>query len=243
MFQSSRGLDNNSQAFLNKIRHQDLWSLLILHQNVMRGGDLVSFEAIQQCNTDHSGWRKTLDRYIHIYHDLYLTVLVLIMHIMYSLSSVFHWCFWLQGCILLHRWPTFEATDTAHGSKHCGLHFNVPHSSLIRFPQILQFFFMREGTESSIQSALTYRDPSFATSRPPCVNNISVMHLRQSYLHRSHVCTWCYRSRRGSYRGQRSTAEAHWRPPHPAQCFWWWLFPAPPARIGDGRNSPLLCPW
>lgn len=49
--------DNKSQAFLDKVRHEDLRSLLELHQNIMRGGDLVSIEAVQQCNTDHSSWR------------------------------------------------------------------------------------------------------------------------------------------------------------------------------------------
>lgn len=50
---------------------------------------------------------------------------------------------------------TFEATDAAHSSKYGRLHFNIPHSGLISFPQILQFFLMREGTESAVKSALT----------------------------------------------------------------------------------------
>lgn len=74
-----------------------------------------------------------------------------------------------QGWMLL--WATFEAADSAHGSEDCGLHFDVPHSSLVRFPQILQFFFVREGTESPVQSALTCRDPVEAEDqllwRPP----------------------------------------------------------------------------
>lgn len=39
-------LDNESQPFLDKVRHQHLGSLLVLHQNIMRGGDLVSLEAV-----------------------------------------------------------------------------------------------------------------------------------------------------------------------------------------------------
>lgn len=46
--------DYMSQAFLDKVGHQNLRSLLILHQNIMRGGDLVTLKAIQQCNTNHS---------------------------------------------------------------------------------------------------------------------------------------------------------------------------------------------
>lgn len=53
---------------------------------------------------------------------------------------------------------TFETTDTAHSSENSGLHFNIPHSGLISFPQILQFLFLGEGAQSSIQSALTYRN-------------------------------------------------------------------------------------
>lgn len=47
-----------SQAFLDEVRHQSLRSLLVLHQNVVGGGDLVALEAIQQCNADHSSWKK-----------------------------------------------------------------------------------------------------------------------------------------------------------------------------------------
>lgn len=36
------------------MRHQDLRSLLVLDQNIMRGGDLVSVEAVQQGDADHS---------------------------------------------------------------------------------------------------------------------------------------------------------------------------------------------
>lgn len=57
--------------------------------------------------------------------------------------------------IFCNKNNTFEATDAAHSSKYSGLHFNIPHSGLISFPQILQFFLMREGTESSVKSALT----------------------------------------------------------------------------------------
>lgn len=46
-----------SQAFLDEVRHQGLRSLLVLHQNVMRRGDLVALKAIQQCNADHSRWK------------------------------------------------------------------------------------------------------------------------------------------------------------------------------------------
>lgn len=47
-------LDCQSQTFLDEVRHQDLGSLLVLDQNVMRGGDLVAIEAIQQGHADHS---------------------------------------------------------------------------------------------------------------------------------------------------------------------------------------------
>lgn len=147
-------LDNKSQAFLDKVGHQDLRSLLILHQNVVRGGDLVSFEAIQQRDTDHSGWREKADSYAYIDIPLLMTC-----------NHVFNvLCFCLQGCVLQHRQATFEAADTAHGGKHRRLHFNVPHSSLVRFPQILQLFFVREGAERSIQAPLACRDPEFGTS-------------------------------------------------------------------------------
>lgn len=49
--------DNMSQAFLDEVGHQDLRSLLILHQNIVRRSDLVALETIQQCNADHSRWR------------------------------------------------------------------------------------------------------------------------------------------------------------------------------------------
>lgn len=60
-FMSSRLLGVKSQAFLDEVGHQDLRSLLILHQDIMRGSDLVSIKTIQQCDTDHSGWRETSD--------------------------------------------------------------------------------------------------------------------------------------------------------------------------------------
>lgn len=101
----ARVSDDMSQMLLDKVGHQDLRSLLVLHQNIMRGGDLVPLKAVQQCNADYS---------------------------------------------------RFEATDTAHSSKYGGLHFNIPHSGLVSFPQILQFFLMGEGAESSIKSALTF---------------------------------------------------------------------------------------
>lgn len=50
---------------------------------------------------------------------------------------------------------TFKATNSAHGCKDRGLHFNIPHSSLVSLPQILQFVLVREGAEGSIKSALT----------------------------------------------------------------------------------------
>lgn len=50
-----------SQAFLDEVGHQDLRSLLVLHQDVMRGRDLVSVEPVQQCHTDHSSWREKGD--------------------------------------------------------------------------------------------------------------------------------------------------------------------------------------
>lgn len=43
-----------SQAFLDKVSHQGLRSLLVLDQHIMSGSDLVSLKAIQQCNTNHS---------------------------------------------------------------------------------------------------------------------------------------------------------------------------------------------
>lgn len=57
-----------SQAFLDEVRHQGLRSLLVLHQNVMRRGDLVALKAIQQCNADHSRW-KGLKRKKNKKHD------------------------------------------------------------------------------------------------------------------------------------------------------------------------------
>lgn len=50
--------DSISQAFLDKVGHQDLRSLLVLNQHIVRGSDLVSLKAIQQCNTDHSRWKE-----------------------------------------------------------------------------------------------------------------------------------------------------------------------------------------
>lgn len=50
--------DSISQAFLDKVGHQGLWSLLVLNQHIMRRSNLVSIKAIQQCNTDHSGWKE-----------------------------------------------------------------------------------------------------------------------------------------------------------------------------------------
>lgn len=47
-----------SQALLDEVGHQHLRSLLVLHQHIVRGSDLVSIEAVQQCNTDHSRWRE-----------------------------------------------------------------------------------------------------------------------------------------------------------------------------------------
>lgn len=46
-----------SQAFLDEVRHQSLRSLLVVHQNVVRRGDLVALKAIQQCNANHSRWK------------------------------------------------------------------------------------------------------------------------------------------------------------------------------------------
>lgn len=53
-FTVTEGSDCQSQTFLDKVRHQDLRSLLVLNQNIMRGGDLVSIKAVQQGNADHS---------------------------------------------------------------------------------------------------------------------------------------------------------------------------------------------
>lgn len=78
----------------------------------------------------------------------------------------------------LFRRATFEAADSAHCSEHCGLHFDVPHSSLVRFPQIFQFFFVREGTESPIQSTLTCK--AVVTSRPASVTKTQAWHARGS---------------------------------------------------------------
>lgn len=49
---------------------------------------------------------------------------------------------------------TFEATYVAHSRKYGGLHFYISHSGIISFPQILQFFFVGEGAQSSVKSAL-----------------------------------------------------------------------------------------
>lgn len=69
-----------------------------------------------------------------------------------SYNKLYHSTEYLIFC---NKNNTFEATDAAHSSKYGGLHFNIPHPGLISFPQILQFFLMREGTESSVKSALT----------------------------------------------------------------------------------------
>ena len=71
-------------------------------------------------------------------------------------------------CISMKVTDTFEATDAAHCSEDGGLHFHIPHSGIISFLQILQFFIMREGTDGPIESALTYRDGTgfFGTSLP-----------------------------------------------------------------------------
>lgn len=64
--------DNVSQAFLDKVGHQDLRSLLVLHQNIMRSRYLVSVKAVQQCYTNYSRCgvkRKKKD----IYHIRYLS--------------------------------------------------------------------------------------------------------------------------------------------------------------------------
>lgn len=58
------GLLDLSQAFLDKVGHQDLRSLLIFYQDIVRGGDLVSLEAVQQCHTDHSRWREKRDYWL-----------------------------------------------------------------------------------------------------------------------------------------------------------------------------------
>lgn len=60
-FTAAGGLDNKSQVLLDIVGDQDLRSLLILQQNFMGGGNLVSFEAIQQRNTDDSSWRDKPD--------------------------------------------------------------------------------------------------------------------------------------------------------------------------------------
>lgn len=49
---------------------------------------------------------------------------------------------------------TFEATHAAHSCKYGGLHFYISHSGIISFPQILQFFVVGEGAQSSVKSAL-----------------------------------------------------------------------------------------
>lgn len=73
--------------------------------------------------------------------------------------------------------------------------------------------------------------------------NLSVACFWGSYLRRSRGCTWCFQSRWGSCWARWSTAGARWRLPRPARYSWWWLFPAPPAHTGGGRNSPLLYLW
>lgn len=50
---------------------------------------------------------------------------------------------------------TFEVTRATHGCKNGGLHFDVPHAGLIRFPQILQFFLVGEGAQSPVEPSLT----------------------------------------------------------------------------------------
>lgn len=49
---------------------------------------------------------------------------------------------------------TFQVADTTHGSKHCRLHLDVPDSSLMSFPQILQLFLSGERAKCPIQSTL-----------------------------------------------------------------------------------------
>lgn len=56
--QSGRGSSGKtSQPFLDEVRHQSLRSLLVLQQNIVRRGDLVALEAIQQRNANHGRWK------------------------------------------------------------------------------------------------------------------------------------------------------------------------------------------
>lgn len=75
-----------------------------------------------------------------------------------------HWKDCETGCLLFCNVGTFEATDTAHCSKHGGLHFNIPHSGLVRFSQILQLLLRREGAEGPVQPALTCTDTEQGSS-------------------------------------------------------------------------------
>lgn len=44
-------LDDEAQALLDEVGHQNLRSLLVLHQHIMRGGDLVPIKTVQQSHT------------------------------------------------------------------------------------------------------------------------------------------------------------------------------------------------
>lgn len=151
------------KAFLDEVGHPDLGSLLILHQNIMRGGDLVSLETIQQCHADHSRWREKS-----------VSVIDYVLHLHFA----HHWICICLFCLCLY-WQMLKQ------GKDGGLHFNIPHSGIISFPQILQFFFMGEGTDGSVESALTYRDRTgFVGMSSP--NSLGVTCMWCLYLHRSH---------------------------------------------------------
>lgn len=87
----------------------------------------------------------------------------------------------------VEQFLTFEAADTAHGSKYGGLHFNIPHSSFVRFPQIFQFFFVREGAERSVKSALTCRDTAQGSSASMYVTRprfLPLLEVNTKYNHK-----------------------------------------------------------
>ena len=47
---------------------------------------------------------------------------------------------------LMKQQLTFDATDSAHGCEHGGLHLDVPDPGLVGTPQVLLLFLSGEGT-------------------------------------------------------------------------------------------------
>ena len=49
-------LKDVSQALLDEVGDESLRSVLVLQQDMVRRGDLVSIKAVQQSHTDHGSW-------------------------------------------------------------------------------------------------------------------------------------------------------------------------------------------